>query len=195
MPGFKEADLYPTVKQPNFTLAKKLADGHTGNGKAVLYTFSSILRPALGADRAVRHEAARRRRRDPVVPARRPDRQDRDQGRGFDIGINGWGADYADPYDFINVLLDGTKLQAANNVNISYFNSPAYNKKMQAAASLSGPKRLAAYGNLDIDLMKNAAPLAPILNGNNRYFTSARVGCWTFQPVLAVPNLAGICLK
>jgi peptide/nickel transport system substrate-binding protein len=195
MPGFKDADLYPTVKQPNFALAKKLANGHTGGGKAVLYTFSSSYGPLwaqivqfdlkqLGVDVEIQS-----------FPRGVQIGKIETKGEAFDIGINGWGADYADPYDFINVLLDGSKLQAANNVNISFFNNPAYNKKMQAAASLTGPKRLAAYGNLDIEMMKNAAPYAPILNGNNRYFTSARVGCWTFQPVLAVPNLTGICLK
>ena len=117
------------------------------------------------------------------------------RGEPFDLALNGWGADYADPFDFINVLLYGPSLQAANNVNISYFNDPTYNKKMEQAAALAGAARDKAYGALDIDLMKNAAPLAPILNANNRYFVSARFGCWTYQPVLAVPNLTAICIK
>src|SRR6476661_6435260 len=36
MAGFRDADLYP-LKQPNMNAAKKLANGHTGNGTVVLY--------------------------------------------------------------------------------------------------------------------------------------------------------------
>ena len=28
-------------------------------------------------------------------------------GEPFDVTVEGWGADYADPYNFLNVLLDG----------------------------------------------------------------------------------------
>ena len=41
------------------------------------------------------------------------------RGSSHDIvGQVGWCQDYPDPYDFINVLLDGTKIQAEENVNI-----------------------------------------------------------------------------
>ncbi len=53
----------------------------------------------------------------------------------------GWIADYADPYDFINVLLSGDSLHASNNNNVAYFNDPTYNKQMRSAALLSGAKR------------------------------------------------------
>src|SRR5206468_3276041 len=88
----------------------------------------------------------------------------------------GWNADYADPYDFINVLLDGTNIQDANNNNISYFNDPSYNKKIQQAARLSGDARYQAYANLDLDITKNAVPIAPRSNSTRRAFppSSAR---------------------
>jgi peptide/nickel transport system substrate-binding protein len=195
MPGYKEADIYPTIKPPNFTLANKLAQGHTGDGKAVLYTFSETYGPLWA--QVVQFDLKQIGIDVSVQPYPRSVQIGKIETKGepFDIGINGWGADYADPYDFLNVLLDGSKLQAANNVNISYFNSPTYNKKLQQASALSGANRLRGYGNLDIEIMRNVAPFAPILNGNNRYFVSSRLGCWTFQPVLAVPNLAGICIK
>jgi ABC-type oligopeptide transport system substrate-binding subunit len=117
------------------------------------------------------------------------------KGEPFDITINGWGADYADPYDFLNVLLDGSKLQAANNVNVSYLNYPDINGQLQQAAALSGAARLTRYGNLDVQIMKDVAPYAPILNANSRFFVSARLGCFTYQPVLAVPNLTALCVK
>ena len=51
-----------------------------------------------------------------------------------------WIADYADPYDFINVLLSGDNLHASNNNNVAYFNDPTYNKQMRAASLLSGQR-------------------------------------------------------
>ena len=35
----------------------------------------------------------------------------------YDIVLNGWFADYPDPVDFINILLDGRNITSQNNVN------------------------------------------------------------------------------
>jgi ABC-type oligopeptide transport system substrate-binding subunit len=92
------------------------------------------------------------------------------------MGVSrGWCQDYPDPYDFINVLLFGGNIQSENNVNYSYFNNAKWNKKMAAAARLVGAKRLAAYGKLDVDLMKQAAPMAIERTYNTRYIFSNRV--------------------
>jgi ABC-type transport system substrate-binding protein len=56
----------------------------------------------------------------------------------FDAFLIAWFADYPDPFDFINVLLDGQNIQAANNSNYSYLSSPKYNKLMSDASKLSG---------------------------------------------------------
>jgi peptide/nickel transport system substrate-binding protein len=195
MPGFRDADLYPTVKQPNFALAKKLATGHLGNGEATLYTFAESYGPLWA--QVIAFDLKQIGLDVKIQPFPRAVQIGKIQTRGedFDLAINGWGADYADPYDFLNVILDGTKLQAANNVNVSYFDDPEYNRKMAAASALSGQQRYAAYGKLDTEIMKTAAPLAPILNANRRYLVSARLGCFTYQPVLGVPNLSALCLK
>ena len=60
----------------------------------------------------------------------------------LDMGVSmGWCSDFPDPYDWINVLLYGRRIQADNNVNYSYMNIPKWNKKMASAAKLVGPKR------------------------------------------------------
>jgi ABC-type oligopeptide transport system substrate-binding subunit len=98
------------------------------------------------------------------------------RGNDADIGVSmGWCSDYPDPYDWINILLYGKSIQEENNVNYSYFNHPKWNKRMEAAARLVGPKRLKVYGQLDIDMMKQAAPMANMRTYNNRYFFSNRV--------------------
>jgi len=197
MPGFKDGKIYPLVGVNNASLtkARALAKGNTRDGKAVFYAFSTAPGPAIaqvvqfnlkqiGIDleikqftRTVQHEKVGTR------------------GEPFDISNSGWGADYPDPYNFINVLLDGRKIQATNNVNESYFNSPSYNAKMEAASRLSGQARLAAYGNLDLDIMKNQAPLAPYIVTNARLFVGQDLGCYTFSPVNATTNLVAVCKK
>ena len=116
------------------------------------------------------------------------------RGEPFDITTEGWIADYADPYDFIDVLLNGKNLQPQHNNNIAYFNDPSFNSKMNAAARLSGAKRYSTYGQLDIDIMKNAAPWAPRNNFNSRIFVSKRVGCFTYNAIYSM-DLAAACIK
>jgi ABC-type oligopeptide transport system substrate-binding subunit len=112
----------------------------------------------------------------------------------FDIGVVGWNADYADPYDFLNVLLDGRTIREVNNLNFSYFNRPLYNRKLDAASRLSGAARYRAYRRLDAELARHASPLAAVANVNFRDFVSARIGCFTYHPVYG-PDLGAMCFK
>jgi len=116
------------------------------------------------------------------------------RGEPFDIADEGWIADYNDPYDFINILLYGKSIQKTNNVNFSYFNDPAYNRKMEAAAGLAGEERFKRYGRLDLDIAKNASPLAAWDTDNERDFFSARMGCQLYQPVYTM-DIAAMCLR
>ena len=52
--------------------------------------------------------------------------------------MEGWLLDLNDPFDVVNVLLDGRKIRDVNNNNVSYFNDPAFNARMDAAEQLTG---------------------------------------------------------
>jgi peptide/nickel transport system substrate-binding protein len=197
MPGYKQWSIYPLggVNNNSLNKAKELANGNVRGGKAVFYAFTTSFGPTvaqvvqfnlkqIGLDveiksftRTVQHEKVGTR------------------GEPFDISHSGWGADYADPSNFINVLLDGGRIQAANNVNESYFNDPAFNKRMQEANLLSGDARLKTFGELDRDITKNGAPLASYINTNGRYYVSQSTGCFTVDPTHGVMNLVAICKK
>jgi peptide/nickel transport system substrate-binding protein len=197
MPGYRDAKIYPLVGVNNASLtrARALAQGSTRDGKAVLYTFNNAPGPGIAQvvqfnlrqigidveiktyDRVVQHEKSATR------------------GEPFDITIEGWGADYADPYNFLNVLLDGRRIQAANNVNTSYFNDPAYNRRMEQVSRLSGDARLNGYAQLDADISRNAAPLAPFINTNAKILVSQEVGCYIYSTVGGSTNLAAVCKK
>ena len=64
---------------------------------------------------------------------------------------------------------------------------------MHAAARLSGDARLQAYGDLDVELARDAAPLAAWVNDNDRDFFSSRIGCQVYQPIYAM-DLAALCV-
>jgi peptide/nickel transport system substrate-binding protein len=117
------------------------------------------------------------------------------KGSDFDAFLIAWFADYPDPFDFINVLLDGQNIQDTNNNNYAYFNSPKYNKLMTDAAKLAGAKRYDTYGKLDVDLMKNAAPWAPLANSNVREFISSRVTNYIFHPVYGGAVMNALAIK
>jgi ABC-type transport system substrate-binding protein len=120
------------------------------------------------------------------------------RGSSHDIvGQVGWCQDYPDPYDFINVLLDGTKIQAEENVNIAYFNSKKYNTLMQKAARLTGAKRYKTYGALDINISKNAVPWASMGDSTNQFFYSSKVAPSTmvYQSVYQYPSLNVLAFK
>ena len=189
--AFKDADIYP-LDGPDVAKAKELMGGKTG--KAVLYTCNQAPCP----ERAQLVQANLKEIGIDVTikPFARSVQFTKEGVRGepFDIADEGWVADYADPSNFINKLLDGRTIQAANNVTVSYFNDPAYNTKMDAAASKVGEDRDAAYAALDEDLARNVAPLAAWMVPNNIDLFSSRVGCHLYQPVYGM-DLAALCLR
>jgi peptide/nickel transport system substrate-binding protein len=189
MPGVSSRSIYPR----NVARAQQLARGNTRSGRAVYYTFNTPPGPQIAEIvrfnlRQIGIETEIRQ-----FPPAEYDRRIGTRGEPFDISHSGWGADYPDPYNFINILLDGRRIQATNNTNRSYFNDAGYNRRMDQAARLSGPARLRAYSNLDVDIMRNQAPLAPYFNFNSRIIVGPDVGCYTFAMVYSTPNLAAIC--
>ena len=97
------------------------------------------------------------------------------RGSSHAIGTAGWCMDYPDPYDYINVLLYGKSIHASENVNVSYFNNPRFNRRMEQAARLRGAQRFRTYAILDRDIMRQQAPWAPWNNIIDRYFFGSRI--------------------
>ena len=181
MGGFREADIY-SLRGPNYAKARQLATGNLRGGKAVFYAFNRAQGPPVAQsvqfnlkqigldveiklfDRVVQNTKAATR------------------GEAFDMTHEGWHADYPDPSNFINVLLDGRRLQPANNVNTSYFSGGGvanFNAKLDKAYAASGSTRLNLYAALDRDIMANGAPTAPYISGTTRRFFGPNVGCYT----------------
>jgi len=191
MAGFRDANLYP-LQAPNVNLAKaQLAKaGSLPSSTLVYYTCNAGTCPLRA--QIVQFDLKQIGLNLDIRPFARGVQFQKEGNRGepFDIADEGWLADYADPYDFINVLLSGENIHDTNNNNFAYFNSPSYNKLMDQAQQLSGNARYSAYGALDINLMKNAAPWAPRSNATNRLVLSSHVGNFTYNNIYGVDYAA-----
>src|SRR5438105_14581246 len=192
MGGFKNAKLYP-LKGADYKSAKRLAGSSckgvtlyttttpTGQNLAQVFKFNLS---QIGCDVNVKsfvgfaiYTAAGTR------------------GEPFDAALVGWNQDYPDPYDFLNILLDGSNIHADNNNNLAYFNVPKVNRLLAAANRLTGAARYKQYGNLDVLISKNYAPWAAYDNRNEREFVSKRTGGYLFQPANASADLNTFFLK
>jgi peptide/nickel transport system substrate-binding protein len=193
-PGFQAAALYPDT--PDLATARALAGWSPGDPMtpAVLYTcntgpcvpVANIVKANLaeiGLDvqiqsfpRAVQFVKAGTR------------------GEPFDLTLDAWNTTTLDSYEVLQNL-DGSLLQPANNSNFAYFNDPGYIVDLHAANELSGAARLDALGALDVEVARDAAPLAAYLNDNVRALYARRIGCQIFSTQVGAVNLAALCIR
>jgi peptide/nickel transport system substrate-binding protein len=192
MRGFRDAKIYP-LAAPDIARAKALTGGRAINVSLYTTTDSTATRQA----QVVQSELAKigvtvniKQYAFGVLVSKTGVTSE-----PYDIVALGWIADYADPFDFINILLSGDKITKTNNVNLAQFNDPKFNSQINQAALLTGSKRFATYGKLDVGISRVAAPWASLYNQNVREFVSSHVGCYTFQPILGAMDLATACLK
>jgi ABC-type oligopeptide transport system substrate-binding subunit len=190
--GFRDAHIYP-LTAPAVARAKALMGGRTAN--ATLYTTTDQAATQVGAViqsnlKQIGINVNVKPYSFGVLVSKAGVTTD-----PYNMVLIGWIADYADPYDFINILLEGDKITKANNVNLAQLDDPTFNRRMKQAALITGPKRYSTYGKLDVDISRVAAPWTSLYNGNIREFVSSRVGCYTFQPILGAMDLAGACIK
>jgi ABC-type transport system substrate-binding protein len=177
---------------PDLRRARQLARGNTRSGKAVLYTTigpediaqAQVLQQnlqAIGIDLEIKTFPS-----GPLLFEKLAT-----EGHLFDIGRIAFGHSLSDTSWFSGIF-DGRTIGRPGNANWSYFNSPRFNRLFDAASRLRGDERDRAYGALDVQLTRDAAPAVPIANLTAPTFVSARVGCIVLNPFL---DLTAVCLK
>jgi ABC-type oligopeptide transport system substrate-binding subunit len=97
----------------------------------------------------------------------------------------------------MNVLLDGRLITTNPNTNedYSYFDDPAYNRRIDAAVKLTGAARYRAYARLGDYLTHTATPFVPLANTVQQDLYSARIGCHVYAPSLDEADLAALCIR
>ncbi len=190
--GYREANLYP-IKGADPARARQLSGG-AGNTVTIIHS-TTALRTAQAQVLKFNLEQMGLKAETRPLPFAVALRTVGTRGADFDAYVGGWVADYPDPFDFINVLLDGNNIQESNNNNYSYFNDARFNKQMNDFAKLSGPNRYSSYGKLDVDMMRNAAPWAPFATPNSREFVSSRITNYIHHPVYAGAVINALAIK
>lgn len=190
MPGFRRVRVYP-LRHPDLRTARALARGHLRRKKAVLYgqisgatvAEADIVRRDLrriGVDVEIRRFPGEQLFTRLFTP-----------GEPYDLALTGIFADYADPYDFLNPLLEGRLIRVQNSLNLARFDVRRYNRLLAHAAQLTGRARYGTYGKLDVDIARNEAPYAAYMNVNDVTVVARRVGCVVQHRV----DLAAVCLR
>jgi peptide/nickel transport system substrate-binding protein len=188
LPGFKDARIYP-LRRPNLARARALARGNTRSGKAVLYTLD--VPAALVSARVVRRNLAQIGI-DVQIKALPPGAF---FSRAFlpkepvDIVFTPWTPDYIDPFAYLNFFFDSRFIGFSNNARLK---SASYDRLLRRAAGLQGVARARAYGALDVQIARDAAPIAATAFLNEPTLVSDRVGCIVLRPEL---DLTAVCLE
>jgi peptide/nickel transport system substrate-binding protein len=183
--GFREADVYPF--RPDVATAKRLV--HGTHATAVFYScttpncrqHAAIIRKnleAIGLRVDVRE-----------FPLGELLTKLRTKGEPFDLAISRSFSAAPDPFFFLNLPIEATL-----GLNAGLFDNPIYNRKLEAAAKLVGRKREVAYGKLDVELARKAAPLVAFAYQTKQDFLSARMDCHVYQPAYGM-DLAALCIR
>jgi len=189
LPGFSDAHIYPLTGDAK--AARKLVGN--AHPTALLYTCNTapcerraqILTTdleAAGIDVVVAKKESLGALLNGILLTRK--------GAKWDIALAaGWNADYPDPSDYLNLLIAGGGAGSALP-----FDDAGYDRKVTAAATLSGPGRYLTYGKLDVEASRDYAPWIPVGNAITQDFFSKRIGCQVYQPVYGM-DLAALCLR
>ena len=179
MPGFERTSIYPLGG--DLRTARRLVGGRRRT--AVIYSCGTApdffcRRQAQLIKQSLESIGIRVRIRTfpfPVMVARTFR-----EGEPWDIALLDWGADFADPSSFLDLLAPSV--------------GKRWQTKIDEANRLSPPARYPAFGKLAVELARDAAPWVSYANGTARDFFSARMGCQVFQPVYGM-DLGALCTR
>ncbi len=193
-PGYRTTHVYP-LRRPDLAKARALAHGHTRSGKLVLYVIDRPGAPGAAQAQIIKQELKRIGLRVTIVSfpggalyfQKLANPKER-----FDMAWIGWLFGESDPGNVLNSLFDGSTIGKPGNANYSYFNSRKWNRALRRASRLTGEARYRAYGRLDVELARDAAPAVAYGVDNAQTLVSARTSCVIVNPYL---DLAAVCLK
>jgi peptide/nickel transport system substrate-binding protein len=190
VPGYKPYALY-AFRGANSAKAKAIDPSLSGK-TAVIFHSTSNVAVNIAQVAAFNLSKIGMKTKDQPVPGSIYYRTLGTRGVNFDMARAGWCADYFDPFDYINVNLDGRSIQDQNNVDYSYLNSPKLNAMMDAAANLTGSARAKAYQKLDYTIMKKYAPWVPYAIVNDDFLVSSRVHNYVYSTYFGEPDFTAL---
>ena len=189
LPGRTRVRLYPLAR-PDLDRARALAAGNTRDGRAVILLFT---RSHPANERLA--DIARRALSELGIEAEIiVDRRVGPRGARLEADVVLWaaGADFPDPRQFFDGVLRDPFVWRYGSDRVPL--GARWTRAIDAADRLAAHARVRAFDRLDRELMRVAPPIVPYMNGNALVATSARVGCFTYQPVYGTA-LGAVCLR
>lgn len=195
VPGFRDGDVYP-LERADLERARELTRGNLRGGKAILYTNDAP--PPMAVAQLAKQQLAQIGLEIEISPVpvhsasaayldglTRP-------GAEWDIALVVWTPNVPDAQVYLDLLLDSHNV---GGTNVAGFSSAAFDRELRRAARVpQARQRQLAYGSLDVQAARDAAPLAALSVLNEPTFVSERVdpGCIVLRPALV---LTAVCLK
>jgi YVTN family beta-propeller protein len=122
-------------------------------------------------------------------------------GARWDLFPTNWFADYPDPSDFVNELLDAGQPLAGVDWGgpgtFIRYRDQQYLRRMRSAFLVQGSARAGVYRRLEMDMFRSSPPMAvyATVRGTPQLFSS-RIGCQVFRPQDAgLVDLAALCIR
>jgi YVTN family beta-propeller protein len=106
----------------------------------------------------------------------------------WDIAIEGYGANYNDPGEFLNGIATDDEF------NFTHYHDSRLSQRIRAASRLSGIPRAQAYAEIDLALTRDTVPWINFANVTAQDFFSARIGCQLYQPMVGM-DLGALCIR
>ena len=117
-----------------------------------------------------------------------------DTSRRIPFGYYAWTADYVDPSNFIDVLMNGLRITPKQNLNLSLFNDPDVNAMIyHAMREPDDSTRIAMWNRIDRTILERA-PIAPLHHQLESRLYGPALGGW-YRHITRILKLEQLYLK
>jgi len=117
-----------------------------------------------------------------------------DTSRHIPFGMGGWVADYVDPSNFFDTLLNGRRITGIHNNNLSLFDDPSVNDAIERAmVTPDDSARARMWVSVDRAVMERA-PIVPLVHALESRLYHPRLGGW-YRHVTRILKLEDVYLK
>jgi ABC-type transport system substrate-binding protein len=117
-----------------------------------------------------------------------------DTTRHIPFGVYSWYADYVDPSNFFDTLLNGHRIEPRHNQNLGLFDDPETNQMIERAmATADDSLRLEIYRRVDQRVM-DLCPVVPMIHIHESRLYHPRLGGW-YRHITRILRLEDLYLK
>jgi peptide/nickel transport system substrate-binding protein len=197
VPGYRRYDAYPAPLNGDAEKAKALLSGKTVPPLKFCYQPGDPVREQAAV--AVKEALERAGLVIVMAPTDAAAHYDLIGTKGTDCGLmtSSWGQDFPSNSTVMGVLMrGGSAIQPEGNFNWSYFDNAEVNAELDRIAAEPDPQKAAeAYMALDERVMRDFAPLVPVMNRHRFNLRGSRIGGGYLSRPWGQPSLQNVYVK